>query len=127
MRLYIDDGADEKQRDELEAIFHGKRGGPGEVLGTLVTSWLPTKTASIAIEGTDVVSMSVGDVGKVELNPIKDSQGRATSVMNAPVLGLVQIERADLARGDGSGFADPEMRQWESGGHASRSPFSWSV
>ena len=127
VRLYVDDGADEKQRDELEAIFHGERGGPGAVLGTLVTSWLPTKTASISIDGSDEVSMRVGDVGRVELSPIKDSEGRATSVMNAPVLGLIQIDRAELARGDGSRFADPEMRSWESAGHASRSPFSWAV
>ena len=90
----------------------------------MVKQWLPTRTASIAIEGSDDVSMSVGDVGNVEFKPIKDASGRATAVMNAPILGLVEIDRADLARGDGSHFADPDMRSWVSGGHASRSPFS---
>src|SRR6266571_2615175 len=31
--IIIDDGADVRQRQELEAIFSGKKGGPGAVLG----------------------------------------------------------------------------------------------
>lgn len=126
-RLYIDDGADGRQRAELEAIFQGRRGGPGEVLGSLVDSWLPTKTAAVVTEGSEEISLSVGDVGKIEFKPIKDANGKTAALINAPVLGLVQIDRADLARGDGSHFADPEMREWASGGHASRSPFGWTV
>src|SRR5215813_7134428 len=39
-RLYIDDGASADQRRELEAILQGKRGGPMEILGSLVSKWL---------------------------------------------------------------------------------------
>ena len=34
--IIIDDGADARQRRELEAIFSGKKGGPGAVLGSLL-------------------------------------------------------------------------------------------
>lgn len=127
VRLYIDDAADARQHQELEAIFTGKKGGPGEVLSSLVGTWLPTQSAAIRIEGDDNPSITVGTIGNVQLQRIRDEAGHATALLNAPVLGAIQVERADLARGDGSRFADPEMRQWESGGHGSLSPFSWRV
>lgn len=124
-RIYIDDGADADQQRELEAIFTGAKGGPGEVLGGLVSNWLPTETAAISIDGNEEPTITVGDFGNVELAAIKDGQGRTASVMNAPVLGLIAIDRQDLARADGSRFSAPKMRAWESGGHGSVSPFEW--
>src|SRR5215467_13193669 len=44
--ILIDDGADARQRQELEAIFSGKKGGPGAVLGSLVAKWLQTESAA---------------------------------------------------------------------------------
>lgn len=126
-RIYIDDAADARQSQELEAIFTGKKGGPGGVLGSLVTKWLPTQTAAITVSGDENPSITVGAVGNVKLQRIRDEAGRATTLLNAPVLSAIQVDRADLARGDGSRFADPEMRRWESGGHGSVSPFSWRV
>ena len=127
VRIYIDDAADARQSRELEAIFTGKKGGPGGALGSLVTKWLPIQTATITIDGGDNPSITVGAVGHVELNRIKDERGRATKLLNAPVLGAIQVDTADLARSDGSNFADPQMRRWEGGGHGSLSPFSWRV
>jgi hypothetical protein len=126
-RIYIDDAAAARQRQELETIFTGKKGGPGEVLGSLVTTWLPTQTATITVDGGDNPSITVGPVGHVKLSRIKDERGRATQLLNAPVLGSIQVGTSDLARSDGSRFADPQMRRWEGGGHGSVSPFSWRV
>ena len=126
-RIYIDDAADARQRQELEAVFTGKKGGPGEVLGSLVTRWLPTQTATISVDAGDNPSVTVGAVGHVKLQRIKDAGGRTTKLLNAPVLGAIQVDTADLARSEGSLFADPQMRRWESGGHGSVSPFSWRV
>jgi hypothetical protein len=97
-RIYTDDAADARQRQELEAIFTGKKGGPCEVLGSLVTTWLPTQTATITIDGGDNPSITVGAVGHVKLNRIKDERGRATKLSNAPVLGAIQVDTVDLAR-----------------------------
>ena len=126
-RLYVDDGADGRQRQELESIFTGKKGGPGVVLGSLVTKWLPTQTAAITIDEGDNPSVTVGALGKVRLQRIKDEAGRTTKLLNAPALGAVQVDTMDLARSDGSRFADPQMRRWEGGGHGSLSPFTWKV
>ena len=127
VRVYVDDGADDSQLRELEAIFTGKRGGPGEVLASLVTNWLPTEKAKIALDGGDEPSITVEGIGQAQLKRIADENGRVAKLINAPVLGAIQVETADLARSDGSHFADPQMRRWESGGHGSVSPFSWRV
>lgn len=126
-RIYVDDGADPRQTQQLEAIFTGKKGGPGQVLGSLVAKWLPTETAKITIDKGDGPSLTVGSVGQVRLKPIADEKGRVAKLVNAPVLGAIEVETADLARADGSRFADPQMRRWESGGHGSVSSFSWRV
>jgi hypothetical protein len=34
----------------LEEIFQGKRGGPWGVIGTLITTWLPTQELRIEIQ-----------------------------------------------------------------------------
>jgi hypothetical protein len=117
VRIYVDDGADASQMQELEAIFTGRKGGPGEVLKSLVTKWLPTQKAKIAIQGGDNPSVTVGTVGQVTAKRISDDKGRVAKLVNAPVLGAIQVETLDLARGDGTRFADPDMRPWESGGH----------
>jgi hypothetical protein len=126
VRLYIDDGADEGQRRELEAIFTGRKGGAAEVLSTLVSSWLPTETAPISVGSGDEPTVAVGGVGQAELKPITDQAGQPTAVMNPPVLGLIAINRQDLYRSDGGSFRAPQMRSWQSGGHGSVSPFSWN-
>ena len=46
---------------------------------------------------------------------------------NAPILGLIEISKAELARSDGSRFAGPEMRSWDAGGHGSVNPFRWKA
>jgi hypothetical protein len=127
VRIYVDDGADASQMQELEAIFTGRKGGPGEVLKSLVTKWLPTQKAKIAVQGGDNPTVTVGAVGQVTAKRISDDKGRVAKLVNAPVLGAIQVETLDLARGDGTRFADPDMRRWESGGHAGLSPFSWRV
>src|SRR5260370_15754276 len=52
-RLYIDDGANADQRRELEAIMQGKKGGPMEILGGLVSKWLPTQSTKIDLQEQD--------------------------------------------------------------------------
>ena len=127
VKIFVDDGADPRQVQELEAIFSGKKGGPGQVLASLVSRWLPTQKTKIAIQGGDNPSISVGAIGQVSLRRIADDNGRVAKLVNAPVLGAIQVETADLARSDGSRFAAPEMRSWQAGGHGSVSPFSWRV
>ena len=125
--LIIDDGADARQRQELEAIFSGKKGGPGAVLGSLVSKWVPTESAAIKLSGGESPEITVGNMGHVKLQPIKDQAGKTATVMNAPVFGLIEISEVKLSRSDGSRFSAPQMRNWTSGGHGSISPFSWKA
>jgi hypothetical protein len=125
--IIIDDAADARQRQELEAIFSGKKGGPGAVLGSLVSTWLPTESAAIKLSGDENPEITVGNMGHVKLQAIKDQAGKTATVMNAPIFGLIEISEVKLSRSDGSRFAAPQMRNWTSGGHGSISPFSWKV
>ena len=125
--LYIDAAATADQRRELEAIFTGKKGGPWAMISTLVTTWLPTQTAPITITWGEQPTVTVGTVGHVHLQRMRDEAGRATQVHHASALGAFQVASADLARSDGTHFAAPQMRQWASGGSGSVSAFSWSV
>lgn len=126
-RLYVDDAANPDQRQELEAIFTGKKGGPWAVLSSIVAKWLPTQTATINISDGGSPVVSVGAIGQIKLQPTKDQAGRATTVMNAASYSMMEISQVDLARSDGSRFVDPEMRAWDAGGHGGVSSFSWKA
>jgi len=71
-RLYVDDAANPDQRQELEAIFTGKKGGPWAVLSSIVAKWLPTQTATINISDGGSPVVSVGAIGQIKLQPTKD-------------------------------------------------------
>jgi hypothetical protein len=90
-----------------------------------VSSYLPTKIAPITIAGEDDPTITVGDIGNVKMERVRDGEGRTASVHNTPILGLINIAKTDLARSEGTRFADPDMRAWDSWGAGSVSSFSW--
>ncbi len=49
-RLYLDERADDRQRDALESIFSGRTGGPWETLGRFVATRLDTEVAPILFD-----------------------------------------------------------------------------
>ena len=125
-RLYIDEAASVDQRRELEAIFTGKKGGLWEALGAMITKWLPAQVKDIQIRDGGSPSCSVGDIGQVTLQPIKNSAGQPTQMVNAPTFeAFAAVE--DVARSDGSRWSDPDLRQWEAGGAGGVSAFDWSA
>jgi hypothetical protein len=126
-RLYIDEAATTDQCRELEAIFTGKKGGPWAVVSTLVTTWLPTQIVQITFGGADNPTVTVGNVGHVTLQRIRDAAGHPTQVLNAPALGAFQIDSVDLAYSNGTQLSDPDMRQWQGGGSGSTGAFRWSA
>jgi len=125
-RLYIDDAASADQRRELEAIFSGKKGGAFDALNGLITKWLPTQIVRTEI-ANDNTSAKVGTVGQLTLKSIKTEDGRQTTLQNAPIMVAFGVERADLARTDGSQWSDPQMRGWKSGGSGSVGAFALSA
>lgn len=126
-RLYIDDRAGDDQRRELEAIFSGKNGGHLEGLfGAVFTKWLPARFEKIDIQWGDNPALSVGDFGRVKLQPIKDAAGKATTVAGAAAQAGFQLESMDLASSKGSRWSDADMRPWD-GDSGTLHNFKWSA
>jgi hypothetical protein len=92
-RLYIDDGASANQRRELEAIFQGKKGGPMEILGGLMSQWLPSQTTKIQIqEDGNTLTATVGESGRIQSRRLADEGGRPTILQNAGLACLMKTE-----------------------------------
>lgn len=127
-RLYLDQAASADQRRVLEAIFSGKNGGPLEpVWGAVISKWLPAQATNLAIRWGDSPSITVGDIGQVQAQALKTEDGRQVSMQNAPAAVGLQLGELNLARTDGSRFANPEMRAWQSGGSGNIGRFTWSA
>ena len=114
-RLYIDDGASDEQARELEAIVTGKKGGSFEVIGSLISTWLPLEKTSMQVTGDgDVMSVSVGSVGEVSSKALRDDEGNGFSLRGGGFVGAFGLEEAELAPSAGTRWSDPEMpRQFE--------------
>ena len=124
-RLYFDPGVSVAQQAALESLIKGERGGVFEVIGALVPNFLPSKEAPIRIqvdqEGT--TQAVVGDIGALVIKPLRGPHGDFTRLLHGAA-----AFRDDLILADGRGtrFHDPEMRDWQSGGHGERVDFDWS-
>ena len=125
-RVYLDERASSHQRGELEAILTGKKGGLWAGLAGLVSEWRPSRTTRIEVQWGDNPSATVGDVGHIQVQPIKDEGGNRAQLLNAPANYGV-AETFDLARADGTRWSDPEMRGWQSLGYGTLTSFRWSV
>jgi hypothetical protein len=83
-RLYIEESASDEQRRELEAVFQGKVGGPMEILGGLMSSWLPSEFCGIDIQDDGAqLTAKVGDVGEIRSAVLKNEAGNAMTVQDA--------------------------------------------
>ncbi len=125
-RLYLDASANADQRRELEAIFSGQKGGVLEgVWGAVITTWLPARETSIDMQWGDSPSVTVGDVGQVTLQPIKDAAGQQTTVRGAAMATALQLEGLDVASSQGTRWTDPDLQTLE-GDSGSMSRFDWT-
>ena len=110
-RLYIDDGASGDQRRELEAIMQGKRGGPMEVLGGLVSRWLPTHATRIECrEHDDTLTATVAGGGEISAPRLTNEAGQPTTMQNAGLTMALQFDNqtAQLAP-SASRWSDPGL------------------
>ena len=111
-RLYIDNAADTNQQKELEDIFHGKRGGPMQILSTLVAKWLPTITTTIHIKednNSHNITARVGNFGEIKSQELRNEAGRAMTVQGAGFASMFQFENdvLTLAPSD-TQWSDPD-------------------
>ena len=96
-RLYIDERATPEQRQALEAIFSGQQGGPmGAVSAAVISKWLPAQTAPITVIWGDTTTASVGEVGQITSNLLKNEAGQPATVHGAAAMGAFQLERLEV-------------------------------
>jgi hypothetical protein len=130
--MYLDERADDAQRDALQTIFGGQAGGwPGE-FGSLIGEVRGVEYAPIDFEvADDLAYWRVEIPGKVEaraeaLTGPTTGQGQRVQLHNAPgaEVGPGQIATwgtATADRADGFGFS------WDWAGRSSKHfPFEWS-
>jgi hypothetical protein len=128
-RLYIDDGANADQRRELDAIMQGKKGGPMEILGGLVSTWLPTRSAKIDVQEQDGrLTATVAGVGEISSQRLTNDAGQPTTMQNTGFTTTLQFDNqtAQLAP-SASRWSDLDMpRSFETkSGAIAR--FTWRV
>ena len=124
-RLYIDDGANVDQRQELEAICSGTKGGPMGALAPLIAKWLPARIAKIDVEEAgETITVTVANAGHVKSQRLRDPQGQGFTLRGGGFVTGLGMQEVDLAP-SGSHWTDPDLRQFETKSGA-RGEFSWS-
>ena len=84
-------------------------------------NFLPSQEALINIQvGEEDTRATVGDIGEVVVKPLRGPEGDVTRLIHGAA-----TFRDDIILADGSGprFHDPELREWESGGHGEQVDF----
>jgi hypothetical protein len=124
-RLYFDDASNAEQQRALEPIFQGQRGGPMAVLAPLVSKWLATRVANIAVnEEGEAITVAVADAGEVQSRVLRDGQGNGFQLRGGGFVAALGMESVDLSP-SASRWTDPDLRQFETRSGA-RGDFVWS-
>jgi hypothetical protein len=113
-KLYLDPSLSDAQRDALDAIFHGEKGGLWGGMRESIKEWLPSSVARIDFTDGANPGVTVEGIGQVVLQPIANENGLPTMISDAPLLGAFAMKSEQLAMAQGSKFSDPQMRPWES-------------
>jgi hypothetical protein len=128
-RLFVDEGTSPDQRRALETIFQGKRGGPMEVIGGLVSRWLPTKPAPIEVkEHGDVLTVKVGDVGEIASQVLKTESGKVMTLQNSGFSEVLNFDDRTLtvAPSKGTRWSDPDMPRAFETKSGARAKWAWN-
>jgi hypothetical protein len=125
-KLYLDSSLSDEQRREIDAIFHGERGGVWGGMKEAIKEWLPSTVAKVTISDGDNPGAQIEGVGAITLQPVKQEDGTPAVLSGAPVLAAFAIGSTNLANASGTKFSDPAMRSWESLGHGSATQVEWA-
>lgn len=123
--LYLDEAGSQEQRDELEAIFQGKRGGVWEGVAGMIADFLPSRTAPVEVSDGEKPRVKVGDVVDIALERMRTEDGQQAVVVNAPLSAGFAVDTLELATATG-GASDPDLRAWQTLGYGAAVPFDWS-
>lgn len=83
--LYLDEGADERQRDALAQIFSGQAGGHLAALTPLIAEVLGVKSAAIDYrEEGRKRSLKIAQLADMEIEALEGQGGQEVTLSNAP-------------------------------------------
>jgi hypothetical protein len=125
-KVVFDTSVSDDQRRELDAIFHGEKGGLWGGMKEAIKEWLPSSVAKISVRNGGSPGATVEGLGEVVLQPVMTEDGKRARVTNAPVLAAFQIGGMDVANATGTKLSDPDLRSWESMGQGSTFEVTWS-
>ncbi len=128
-RLHIDERASAEQRRELESIFQGKQGGPMEILGGLVSNWLPTQYCDIDVEDDGKkLTARVGDVGVVRSEVLENEAGTAITTQGAGFAVAFNFDDAAFKVAPSrTEWSDPKMPRPMQTKSGARATWQWVV
>ena len=128
-RVYVDDSASDEQRSAIETILQGSSGGGMEVPASLVSKWLPTRSASISVSESDGrIKASVDGIGEVASRRLVNDLGNKMTLQNSAFSVAFQFEGhvGELAPSDGTSWKDPDMPEAWEGKSGVAGQISWS-
>jgi hypothetical protein len=124
LAVYVDDRANDAQRDALEAIFTGHAGGPPSLLAGMVTRRLPTRSARIAFS-SDGRHCKVAIPGVTEVT-IEGVTGAGNQVVWLDNVGHPFARRLAAAKAGESRYRDHSLVFDNSGRNGHFAPISWT-
>jgi hypothetical protein len=114
----------------LEAIFTAKRGGPLEVIGSLVSNWLSTQITKIDVsENNGTIKADVGDFGSIVSTRMVNESGDKVTLHDAGFALIWNFDNniAEMAPSDGTHWRDPDFPVAWDGKSGAAAHFTWSV
>jgi hypothetical protein len=126
-RIYVDEGADDEQERELEAIFKGEKGGPMANIAPLISTWQPTRRANVDINTDgETITVSAEGAGEMQSKLLRDGEGNAFAMRGGGFIAAFGFEEVNLAP-TSSQWTDDEIPgrfEVKSGG---RGDIAWSA
>jgi hypothetical protein len=91
-------------------IVQGKRGGQTAVFDQLVSTWLPTKAASIDVsEDGDVISVKLDGTGELNSKLVRDMEGNSFTLRGGGFVAGLGFEEVELSAPTASSINDPDL------------------
>jgi hypothetical protein len=118
------------EEGELEDIFTASKGGPLEVIGSLVSNWLSTQITDIDVsEDNGTIKADVGNFGSIVSTRMVNEVGDTVALHDAGFALVWNFDNniAEMAPSDGTSWRDPDFPVAWNGKSGAVGHFTWNV